>query len=144
MMSAHDMNVGSCLIRTTKHGHIMRCVSPEATASHALHICIWSGMSYSLCFATIISDQFLTGAIQVESVPAQLAVKVCIGDSDLVTAWQSWAHDLVNAAVPHLIEQQHVEWPLLRDVDGAHYQGLQSLHERKGLLKRPDKLCSWC
>jgi len=29
----------------------------------------------------------------------------------------------------------------LRDLDGAHYQGLQSLHERKGLLKRPDKLC---
>ena len=67
-----------------------------------------------------------------------------IGDSNLVTAWQSFAHDLVNAAVPHLIEQQHVEWPLLGDLDGPHYQGLQSLHERKGLLKRPGKCFSWC
>ncbi len=122
----------------------MRCVSSEATASYATHIRIWSGMSYSLCFAMIISDYFLTGTFQAESVPAQLAVKVCISHSDFVTAWQSFAHDLVNAAVPHLIEQQHVEWPFLGDPDGPHYQGLQSLRERKGWLKRPDKYCSWC
>ncbi len=101
-------------------------------------------MSYSLCFAKIISDYVLAGAFQAEPLPAQLAAKVCIGDSDLVTAWQSLAHDLVNAAVPCFIEQQHVECPLLRDLDGPHYQGLQSLHEHKGLLKRPGKLCSWC
>ena len=64
-----------------------------------------------------------------------------MGDSNLVTAWQSFAHDLVN--VPHLMEQQHVKRPLLSDIDGPHYQGLQSLYERKALLKKPDKYCSW-
>ncbi len=101
-------------------------------------------MSYSLCFAKIINYYFLTGPFQAESLPAQLAVKVCIGDGDLVTAWQFLAHNLVNAAVPCFIEQQHVGWPVLRDADGPHYQGLQALHEHKGLLKRPGKLCSWC
>ena len=71
-------------------------------------------------------------------------MKKGVGDSKLVTAWQFFAHDLVNAAVPHLIEQQYVEWPLLGDLDGPHYQGLQSLHERKGLLKMPGKYFSWC
>ena len=67
-----------------------------------------------------------------------------IGDSNLATAWQSFAHDLVNAAVPHLVEQQHVEWPFLSDLDGPDYQGLQSLHERKSSLERPGKKFSWC
>ena len=57
-----------------------------------------------------------------------------------MTAWQSFAHDLVNAAVPHLVEQQHVERPLLGDLDGLHYQGLQSLHERKGLAEEAGQI----
>ncbi|KAL0039445.1 hypothetical protein WJX79_008670 [Trebouxia sp. C0005] len=58
--------------------------------------------------------------LQAESLPAQLAAKVCFGDSYLVTTWQFLAHNLINAAVPCFIKQQHVKWSLLRDLDGPH------------------------
>ena len=63
----------------------------------------------------ITSDYFLAGTFQAESVPAQLAVK-----DTWVPAWQSFAHDFVNSAVQHLMEQQHVERPVLDDIDGPH------------------------
>ncbi len=101
-----------------------------------LHIRIWSGLSYSLCFAMIISDCFLTGTFPAVSVPAQLAVKRYLGASTSVTAWQSFACDLINAAVPHLMEQQHVERPFLGDIDGPHYRGSQSLQMLYLVLER--------
>ena len=75
----------------------------------------------------IISDCFLTGTFPPVSVPAQLAVKRYLGASTSVTAWQSFACDLINAAVPHVMEQQHVERPFLGDIDGPHCRGSQSL-----------------
>ena len=105
-----------------------------------LHIRIWSGLSYSLCFAMIISDCFLTSTFPPVSVPAQLAVKRYLGASTSVTAWQSFACDLINAAVPHLMEQQHVERPFLGDIDGPHYRGSQSLQMLYLVLESADCL----
>ena len=95
-----------------------------------------------------IGDYFLTGTFQAESVPVQLAVKNCIGDSNLVTMWQILRPRLGQCCrTTSELSSSMLNGPscvTLTHLDAPRFQGMQSLHERKGLLKRPDKYCSWC